>query len=323
MTRLGVAGLGWLGQSLIKDVPRVAGLEVVAVQDVVVDRAAAVAEEYDVGWYGERYADLLARADVDAVMICTPNGVHAEQAESALLAGKDVLVQKPLALSVADAGAAIDTARRTEKLLFVDYTYRFLETMSALRSALASAGVPKAARATFHNIYGPGAEKTWFFEPSVSGGGALTDLGVHLVDLGLWLLRPRSVHLDAAELSDARPVEHAARLALRLDDTPFEVSVSWNAPLPAAEIALEFETTHSRLRWENVDGSFFHFRTVKDGQVLSDRETTLREDTLRAFSASVAARHAPEIDPRVYAVLDQAYGRDANMRYDPGWERLP
>ena len=63
------------------------------------------------------------------------------------------------------------------------------------------------------------------------------------------------------------------------------------------------------MRWENVDGSFFHFRTLHDGQVVADRETTLREDTLRAFVASLSSRRAPPIDARVYALLDSAYGR--------------
>src|SRR5438270_9914695 len=64
--RLGVAGLGWLGESLIKDVPRVPGLEVAAVQDVVGERAREIASRYDVAWWGTRFDDLLALDDVDA-----------------------------------------------------------------------------------------------------------------------------------------------------------------------------------------------------------------------------------------------------------------
>ena len=72
----------------------------------------------------------------------------------------------------------------------MDYTYRFLATMAALREALGSGRHIRAMRAVFHNIYGPGQEKRWFFDPATSGGGALIDLGVHLVDLGLWLAQP-------------------------------------------------------------------------------------------------------------------------------------
>jgi predicted dehydrogenase len=309
MIRVGVAGLGWLGESLIKDLPRVSGLELIAVQDVVVERARAVADRYSARFSLERFEDLLAVSDVDAVLICTPNGLHAEQAQAALQAGKDVLVQKPLALSCADAVRTLEVAARAERLLFVDYTYRFLQTMGALRSGMPSRAAIRSMRAAFHNIYGPGADKTWFFDARLAGGGALMDLGVHLLDLGLWLLAPREVSLEAAELSDPRPVEHAARLDLRLDHVPFEVAVSWNAPLPATEIAFEVVSDQGHVRWENVDGSFFHFRTLHNGKVMADRETTLREDTLRAFAASLSSRRAPPVDARVYSLLDAAYGR--------------
>ena len=309
MIRVGVAGLGWLGESLIKDLPRVGGLELVAVQDVLPERARAVADRYAARLSLERFDDLLAVGDVDAVLICTPNGLHAEQAQAALEAGKDVLVQKPLALSCADVVRTLEVAARTERMLFVDYTYRFLETMHVLRSSLPSAGAIRSMRAAFHNIYGPGADKRWFFDARMAGGGALTDLGVHLLDLGLWLLGPCEVSMEAAELSDPRPVEHAARLALRLDGVPFDLAVSWNAPLAATEIAFEVASEVGHVRWENVAGSFFHFRTVCDGKVVADRETTLREDTLRAFVDSLSSRRAPPVDPRVYRLLDAAYGR--------------
>jgi predicted dehydrogenase len=309
VTGLGVAGLGWLGEALIKDVPRIGGFRVLAVQDVVPDRARAVADRHGAGLALQRFDDLLAVDGVEAVLICTPNAFHAEQAQAALRAGKDVLVQKPLALSCADAVRSLDVAGQARRLLFVDYTYRFLETMRALRAALPAVAPVRSMRAVFHNIYGPGAEKTWFFDARLSGGGALTDLGVHLLDLGLWLLEPRQARLEATELGDGRPVERAARLALRLDEVPFEVEVSWNAPRPASEIAVEVVARGGVVRWENVAGSFFHFRTLRDGRVVADRETTLREDTLRAFAASLSARRAPPVDARVYALLDAAYGR--------------
>src|SRR5215211_6486955 len=98
MIRLAVAGLGWLGESLLKDVARFPHLEVAAVQDVRLDLARDTARRYGVRWSGERFEDLVALSDVDAVAICTPNALHAPQAQAALRMGKDVLVQKPLAL---------------------------------------------------------------------------------------------------------------------------------------------------------------------------------------------------------------------------------
>ena len=306
LTRLGVAGLGWLGESLIRDALALPGFQVTAVQDVVPEREREIADRYTAVGCGGAFESLLG-PNVDAVVICTPNGLHAAQAQAALRAGKDVLVQKPLALSMADASHTMQVAAETGRLLFVDYTYRFLETMAVLRQEL---GGIRSIRAAFHNIYGPGTEKRWFFNPAQSGGGALTDLGVHLLDLALWLAAPGSVTLSNVHLSGDEPVEYAADVSLRLDEARFELSVSWNAPLPASEISLELQTQEGHtLRWENVDGSFFRFRTLRDGQLLLDRETTLREDTLQAFADALRSRLAPPIDARVYAILDQAYGR--------------
>jgi predicted dehydrogenase len=137
-------------------------------------------------------------------------------------------------------------------------------------------GRPRSARGAFHNIYGPGTEKKWFFDPSTSGGGVLMDLGVHLVDLGLWLFEPSRVELEVVELSESRPVEDSAQLALRLDDVPMVIDVSWSAPLPSTEISFQVETDDGPIRWENVNGSFFHFHTLHNGAVVLDRETTLR-----------------------------------------------
>ena len=306
MTRLGVAGLGWLGESLVKEALASPHFQVVAVEDVAAQRERDIASRYSARECGGDFEALLA-PDVEAVVICTPNGLHAVQAQAALRAGKDVLVQKPLALSYTDALQTLDTARDSGQLLFVDYTYRFLETMRVLRECVGSC---RKLTAGFHNIYGPGAEKRWFFNPAQSGGGALTDLGVHLLDLAIWLISPDSVTLESANLSKEEPVEYAARLSLQLDKVPFDLDVSWNAPQPLSEIYFEASTAEGQhVRWENVEGSFFRFRTLRDGEVLLDRETTLREDTLLRFAEALKRREAPPIDARVYAILDQAYGR--------------
>lgn len=307
--QLGVVGLGWLGESLIKDAVASPDVSVVAVQDLLAERAHVLARHYAVPWSSGSFDDLLALPEVEAVLICTPNALHPVQARAALAAGKHVLVQKPLALRCQDAEATLADAARFERVLFVDYTYRFLETMRALRQRLPS-GVPvRGVRAAFHNIYGPGADKRWFFAPDLSGGGALTDLGVHLLDLSLWLLAPSQVHMTSVSTSGDGPVETSARLDLDADGTPVRIEVSWNAPLVETEISFELQLESTTLRWENVDGSFFHFRTRVDDRVVADRETTLRDDTLREFILALEHGQAPAVDTRVYALLDQAYGR--------------
>lgn len=305
---LGFAGVGWLGESLIKALPTTPRLRLAAVQDANAGLAADVAARYASPWQGTEYQALLRAPGVDAVVICTPNALHVPQACAALEAGRHVLVQKPLATTSAGARQVVAAARRAERLLCVDYSYRLLETTAALRQAVRTIGPIHAVRGVFHNIYGPG--KGWFFDPRLSGGGALVDLGVHLLDLALSTLGPRGVAVEQADLRFASgyAVEDAAHLRLRLDGVPMDLAVGWNADRPLTEIALQFTGERGVARWENVQGSFFRFRTLVDGHCVLERETTLRAGTLRAFEAALTgAGEVPEVDVRVYDLVDAAY----------------
>lgn len=281
------------------------GLSLAAVQDASPKLAREVGERHGVP-HTVGYEDLLEMG-LDAVVVSTPNALHAAQAAAALRAGLDVLVQKPLATTAPDARTLVALARESGRVLFVDHTYRFLETTVAFQRAFERDRPAGPITAVFHNVYGPG--KAWSRDPALAGGGALMDLGVHLIDLALLLTRPADVHLRSAVLGRARglAVEDDARLVLDLDGRAVEVHVSWEAEVPATEIALRCGGGPHELAWENVDGSFYRFRARRGSEVLIDRETTLRADTLRAFAAALADRRPPPIDLRVHELIDAAY----------------
>lgn len=300
---LGFAGLGWLGESLIKELPTFPGLRLAAVQDVNAQLAKDVADRYGANWQGASFDSLLAQPDVEAVLICTPNFLHVPQAEAALRAGKHVLVQKPLALLPADAERIITQAADASRVLLVDCSYRFVPTMQALKEALTRAGRPRRVHATFHNVYGPG--KPWFFDALQSGGGALTDLGIHLLDLTVDLLAPSYIRVARARFGYERgyKVEDSAWALLHADAVPVEIEVSWLANRPLTDISVVVDCDEGTFQWQNMQGSFFHFRTTHDGGCLLDCETTLRCDTLRAFAHALAAGRADPPDARTYQLL--------------------
>jgi predicted dehydrogenase len=223
-----------------------------------------------------------------------------------------LLVQKPLATSAVDARAIHEMAAANGQVLLVDYSYRLLETVAVLRAALPEVGRVRSVSAVFRNVHAPSADRGWFLNPDLSGGGALIDMGVHLLDVLLWVFQPRSAALQRATL-DRRPefaVELDGRLELSLDDVPVRLHVCWNWP-KTTEIGVVIDGERAQLRWDNVDGSFNHFKTRLDGHLLLDREIALRENTLRVFASALASGSAPAVDTRVYDLLDQAYGRFA------------
>jgi predicted dehydrogenase len=308
---LGFAGLGVAGKAMIDHLIKEPSFRLAAVQDANLALATEIAGQYGSPWHGQDFEEMLAAPSVDAVVVSTPNTFHVPQAQAALRANKQVLVQKPLATSAADARATIDLAAANGRVLFVDYSYRLLETVARLRAAVPAIGTVQAVSAAFHNVHGPRKGRDWFLDPALSGGGALMDLGVHMMDLVLWVLSPSEAVLKRAELG-RRPdllVEHSARVELQLDSVPLDLAVSWDAPGPETDISVDIDGSRGRLRWNNVGGSFAHFQTWLNEQLLIDREITLRENTLHKFAAALASGTGPPIDIRVYDLLDRAYGK--------------
>ena len=138
---------------------------------------------------------------IDAVYIATPHITHAELSIAALEAGKPVLCEKPMAMNTAEAQEMLDTAARLGLKLGIDFSYRFNPQSRAMKDLvdagrlgeiyygrsvwLRRRGVPGLGSG--FNTKGGGAG-SWFFDKSQSGGGPLIDLGVHRLDLALWLM---------------------------------------------------------------------------------------------------------------------------------------
>jgi predicted dehydrogenase len=194
-------------------VAREATAEVVAVADAVPDVAATAASE--VGARAVTPVELLeADLGLDGIVIATPNAAHADQAVHALGRGLAVFCQKPLGRNRGEAAAVVEAARRVDRLLGVDLSYRHLRTVTAMRDTIDSGALGDiyATDLVFHNAYGP--DKAWFRDPDASGGGCVIDLGTHLVDLVLWMLGgPKVDGVEARLFAGGR----------RLDPDPHEV----------------------------------------------------------------------------------------------------
>jgi predicted dehydrogenase len=152
-------------------------------------------------------------------------------------------------------------------LLAVDLSYRFTAAMQAIRERVRAGdlGQPFAADLTFHNAYGPGAG--WFWEPTLSGGGCLIDLGVHLVDLALWMFDfPEAIDVRAVLLRDGCPVQpdqvenYAAGEITLENGVHVRIACSWNLNAGQdAVIEASFYGPSGGAQMRNEAGSFFNF----------------------------------------------------------------
>ena len=158
---------------------------------------------------------LLRRDDVDALVLCTPNGVHEEMAVAALEAGKDVFVERPMATSAAGAERVIEAARTSGRVLVVGQPQRFRADVTALHSFVAGGemGDVYAVRGSWLTRRVPVMRPTWRQSRTESGGGALMELGVPALDLCLWMLGyPEVSRVSCVTTVGDFPVEDAATL---------------------------------------------------------------------------------------------------------------
>jgi predicted dehydrogenase len=201
-TRIAVIGVGVIAGEHLSAYQRNPRAELVAVCDVDRDRAKARADEFGVPKATDVVEEILADPEVDAVSICVPNNFHAEIAEAALRAGKDVLVEKPMAVSVAEAEALVAAVKETGQALQIGYVRRFAPNALVIKRFLdeGDLGDIYAARASIIRTAGnPGG---WFGDVDVSGGGPLIDLGVHVIDLCWYLMgQPEAVSAAGATFS--------------------------------------------------------------------------------------------------------------------------
>lgn len=210
----GLIGAGMIGQMHAEVVKQLPGAHLAAVTALPVEAARRFATEHGCAACGS-VEELLARPDVDIVTIGTPSGLHPEQAVASARAGKHVLVEKPLAVSLAGADAAIATAREAGVKLGVVSQRRFDPPCRAMKEA--------AERGDFGKLVLVNGFVKYFREPSyystsnwrgtwaLDGGGALINQGIHAVDLVRWLGGPvKSVTGFARTLSHDIEVEDTA-----------------------------------------------------------------------------------------------------------------
>jgi predicted dehydrogenase len=263
---LGFLGTGWIGRNRMEAMLGTGQAEAVAICDPSAQAATeAHALAPDAKAVGS-LEDMLA-LDPRGVVIATPSALHAEQCVEALNSGVAVFCQKPLGRNAGEVQAVLDSARHANRLLGVDLSYRHTAAMQAIRGLVASGalGKPFAADLAFHNAYGPG--DGWFYDPALSGGGCLIDLGVHLVDLALWLFDfPEVTAARARLLKDGRAAgpdecEDFVLGELELSNGAIvRIACSWNLSAGQdADIRAAFYGTEGGAEMRNENGSFFDF----------------------------------------------------------------
>jgi predicted dehydrogenase len=187
--KVGIIGVG-MGKHHLRAFQKHPRSQVTAVADLDEDRLKQVAEEHGVPAAYTTAEAMLAAEELDVAVVATPNKFHKPLTIAALEAGCHVLCEKPMAMNAAEAREMQQAARRTGKRLMINFSFRFTPEAWHLKREV-DAG-------TLGDIYygetrwlrrrGMPGFGGWFGQKALSGGGPLIDLGVHRLDLALWLM---------------------------------------------------------------------------------------------------------------------------------------
>ena len=207
---------------------------------------------------------MIKNEKLDILSVAVPNDQHNPLTIAGLEAGANVLCEKPMAMNAQEARQMLDTAKRCGKKLGIDFSYRFNPQSRAMKAMIEEgalgniyyarsvwfrrAGIPGLAAANFNT--GAGSPMgSWFFDKKQSGGGPLIDLGVHRLDLALWLMGyPTPVWVMASTYSKFGPkwakaqgldysVEDLACAMIKFDNgTTLELDASWACNIKEKEL---------------------------------------------------------------------------------------
>ena len=186
--KLGIIGMGAIGNVHAQAYAAVGQTDLVAVCDVVPAKLAAAKAKYNVPQAFEDYNDLLA-SDVEAVIVAVPNAVHHPAAVAALRAGKNVLLEKPMALNAKLGADIVAEAKKAKRVLQIGMIWR-QDPAAQLVHEYVKKGVfgkvyhIRAVMTRRRGIPGLGG---WFTTKAMSGGGPMIDLGVHWFDISMWM----------------------------------------------------------------------------------------------------------------------------------------
>lgn len=187
--KVGVIGLG-MGKAHIRNFQQDDRVEVLAIADLDEEKLKAAKEEFGIAHSFSDSNQLFDLEGLDAVTIAVPNKFHHDLTIHALGKGLHVLCEKPMAMTVAEAEAMEKAAEAAGKNLMINFSFRCLPTSVSLKEAVDAGAIGEiySGRTVWHRRRGMPGFGGWFGQKALSGGGPLIDLGVHRLDLAMWLM---------------------------------------------------------------------------------------------------------------------------------------
>ncbi|MCG8448467.1 MAG: Gfo/Idh/MocA family oxidoreductase [Pirellulales bacterium] len=238
--RLGIIGAGAIGEVHAQSAHAV-GQTVATIADLDLAKAEKLAAEYPATQATDDIPAMLADPSMDAVVVAVPNKWHKELAIAALEAGKDVLLEKPMALTADECRQINQVVAATGQRLQLGMVYRYSAPAQAAKKIIDQGDLGQIYHAQAHLFRRRGVPGLggWFTNKALSGGGPLIDLGVHLIDLVCWLM-----DFPVVQRVSGKTYSYFGR---RMEDYVYEAM--WAGPPKLEGVCDVEDSTHALIRF--------------------------------------------------------------------------
>jgi predicted dehydrogenase len=230
-TKIAVIGLGGIAQlAHLPILTKLSNVQLVAVSDTNKTRLKAVGERYGVKNVYQDYNEMLAKEEIEGVVIATPTDTHSAIAIDCLKAKKDVLIEKPIARNLEEAKEIQAAAKKYKKQVMVGMKLRYRPDAMLTRSLINSGELGDIFYIRCGWLRKQSSEQKWFLNKSQSGGGVLIDLGILILDLALWIMNDhklKSVSVETFSHTTKDVEDTAVGLVRFSDERVISFEVSW------------------------------------------------------------------------------------------------
>ena len=231
-TRIGVIGLGTVAQLVhLPNFSKIKNAEVTSVAEIKSHRLMTVADKFNIPHRFKNYKDLLDNSDVEAVIITTPTSLHKEIAINCLEAKKDVLIEKPLARTFAEAKSIVDVAEKNNCKLMVGMNLRYRPDLLLIKTLINAGEIGEPFYLKCSWVRRQSSTENWFMKREEAGGGVLLDLGINLLDVALWLLNNPEVNSVSTQnyFQNSKNLEDTSISFIRCDNSSvINLESSWS-----------------------------------------------------------------------------------------------
>ncbi len=217
---IALIGAGYIADYHARGLQMQSDVEIVSVVGLPLESAKQFANKYEIKEAVSSVEGLYKREDIDAVIIGTPNKFHAPFAIEFLKNGKDVFLEKPMAMNSDEGKQIMDAAEKNNQLVMVGHMWRFDQEVNYIKDLVSSGKIGKIIKTKGYGIHENWGPEGWFTQKELAGGGALADMGVHAIDTVRYIL------------GDPKPSEVYAKIGTHFGDYDVDdsgiVLITWD-----------------------------------------------------------------------------------------------